>query len=97
METRRIYKVGVFSLGKVLAAIYGILGLIFGAMITLISLGMGSIMGNHGAFAGILFGAGAIITLPIFYGIMGFIGGVIVALIFNAAAGIIGGLEIEIE
>ncbi|WMW23059.1 hypothetical protein RE476_04305 [Methanolobus mangrovi] len=97
MVTRHINRVGVFSLGKILAAVYGILGLIFGALITLMSLGMGSIMGSQGAFAGIMFGAGAIIALPIFYGIMGFIGGVIVALIFNAATGIIGGLEIDVE
>ncbi|AKB25597.1 hypothetical protein MSMTP_2128 [Methanosarcina sp. MTP4] len=64
---------------------------------TLTSMGMGSIMGNEGALAGLLLGTGAIITLPIFYGILGFIGGIITAFIYNVAAGFIGGLEIEVE
>lgn len=97
MVTKHITKIGVLSLGKVSGAIYGIIGLIFGALITLMSLGMGSMMGSNGAFAGLLFGVGAIIAMPIFYGIMGFIGGIIVALIYNAATGFIGGLEIEVE
>jgi hypothetical protein len=97
MVTKHITKIGVLSLGKISAVIYAIMGLIFGALITLMSLGMGSIMGSDGAFAGLLFGVGAIITVPIFYGVLGFIGGVIVALIYNAATGFIGGLEIEVE
>lgn len=97
MATRYLTKIGVFSLGKIFGAIYAILGLIFGAMMTLMSLGMGSAMGNEGALVGLLFGVGAIITVPIFYGIMGFVGGIITALIFNVVTGFIGGLEIEVE
>nr|WP_304364520.1 hypothetical protein [Methanosarcina sp. KYL-1] len=97
VTTRRITKIGVLSLGKTFGAIYAIMGFIFGAIMTLMSLGMGSLMGNEGALAGLLFGVGAIITVPIFYGILGFIGGIITALIYNVAAGFIGGLEIEVE
>ncbi|HII02372.1 TPA: hypothetical protein HA351_12225 [Methanosarcinaceae archaeon] len=97
VATRHITKIGVLSLGKILGAIYAIMGLIFGAIMTLTFMGMGSIMGNDGALAGLLLGTGAIITLPIFYGILGFIDGIITALIYNVAAGFIGGLEIEVE
>ncbi len=97
MATKHITKIGVLSLGKVCGAIYGIIGIIFGALTTLASLGTGSIMGHEGVFASLLFGVGAIITVPILYGFLGFIGGIIVALVYNAAAGFIGGLEIEVE
>lgn len=101
MATRYINKVGVLSLGKILGVLYAIMGLIFGAFMTLASLTIGA-MSYHGGMyntgmGGILFGAGAIITLPIFYGILGFITGIITALIFNVATGFIGGLEIEVE
>lgn len=54
-------------------------------------------MEEDGAFAGMLFGVGAIIALPVFYGIMGFIGGIIMALLYNFTTGVIGGLEVEVE
>ncbi|WP_407356303.1 hypothetical protein [Methanolobus sp. WCC5] len=96
MARRYINKVGVFSLGKILAAVYAIMGLILGAIMTFTSLIMGSMMYGSGAES-MFFGAAAIITLPIFYGVLGFIGGIITALIFNAATGFFGGLEIEVE
>jgi hypothetical protein len=49
------------------------------------------------AFAGLLFGFGAVIFLPIFYGILGFIFGLIGALLYNGIARLIGGIEIELE
>jgi hypothetical protein len=58
---------------------------------------MGSLMGNEGAFAGLMFGVGSIITLPIFYGVLGLISGIITALIYNVVTGFIGGLEIEVD
>lgn len=97
MVTKHVTKIGVFSLGKVLGALYAIMGLIFGALITLMSLGAVSLMGEKGAFTGMLFGVGAIIAVPIFYGIMGFIGGIIMALLYNFTTGVIGGLEVEVE
>ncbi|WP_342305110.1 hypothetical protein [Methanolobus sp. ZRKC5] len=96
MATRYIKKVGVLSLGKILAVLYAIMGLILGAFMTLASLTIGA-MSYHAGMGGMFFGAGAIIILPIFYGILGFITGIITALIFNVATGFIGGLEIEVE
>lgn len=96
MTTKYLKKIGVLSLGKISGVLYGIMGLMAGAMITLMSLLMGSTMGAAGLGA-VLFGVGAIIALPIFYGVVGFISGIIAALIFNVATGYIGGLEIEVE
>lgn len=97
MATRYLTKIGVLSLGKIFGAVYAVIGLILGVIITLTSLGMDSMMGTEGAFAGMQLGAGAIIIFPIIYGIMGFIGGIISAFIFNLVTRFTGGLEVEVE
>lgn len=97
MVKRILRKIGVFSLGKIYGVVSAVMGLIFGAIITIMSLALGSGMGNNGGAAGLIFGVGSIIVLPIFYGIFGFIAGLIVALVFNAVSGVIGGLEVEVE
>lgn len=93
-----ITKVNALSVAKVAAVLYAGLGLIFGALFSLIGMaGLGSALaGTEGAgFMGMIFGVGAIIILPIFYGIMGFIVSFVSALLFNIAAGMTGGIEIE--
>lgn len=99
----KIKKIGVLSLGKIIGIHYALMGLIFGAILTLVSL-VGSAFSStgpemSGALLGMgaLFGIGAIIFLPIFYGVIGFVGGVIMAVIYNIIASTIGGLEIETE
>ncbi|MCQ6963338.1 hypothetical protein [Methanolobus chelungpuianus] len=96
MVKRYITKISVLSLGKIMGIIYAILGLIFGIIMTLFSFTMGPMMYSQGT-GGMLFGAGAIIALPIFYCVLGFLSGVITALVFNAVTGVIGGLELEVE
>ncbi len=96
MGTRYIKKIGVLSLGKILAVLYAIMGLLLALFLVLLPLPMSTMM--HSSVAGgPLFGTGAIIALPIIYGVMGFIAGIIMALVFNVASGVIGGLEVEIE
>ena len=82
-----VRRVGALSLGKVLGAVYALLGLIIGASFALFSV-LGSLLGvakggadTQGSVAlfGVLFGVGSIIFLPIFYGILGFISGLIMA------------------
>jgi len=93
-----ITKVNAVSVAKVAAVLYAGLGLLFGAMFSLIGMiGLTGAMGDTegGAFVGLLFGAGAIIVMPIVYGIFGFIGSLIMALLFNVAVGMTGGIEIE--
>ena len=93
-----IKSVRVLSLSKILAAIYGGLGLIFGAILAAVSLfGGGPLAGPEDpAFLGVLLGGGAVIALPLFYGIMGFVAGLIVGTIYNFVAGLVGGLELEV-
>ena len=85
-----ITRVGVLTVGKISAVIYGIAGLIGGAIFTLLALA-----GAGGGGAGVLFGLGAIIILPVLYGVLGFVGGIIAAALYNLAAGKIGGIVIE--
>ena len=87
-----IRRVGALSCAKVTGLLYVILGLIFGACLSLISL-LGVDVGNS-ALQG-MFGVGAIVLLPIFYGVLGFLGTLIMALLFNFAAGVTGGIEVD--
>jgi len=93
-----IKKIDPFTVGKVFGVMYGILGLLFGAIFSCISLIGGAaasdVMGD--AAVGILFGVGAIITMPILYAVMGFIVGIISSVIYNLVAGWIGGIEMEL-
>lgn len=93
-----ITKVNAFSVAKVAAVLYAGLGLIFGALFSLIGMaGIGTALaGTEGAgFMSMIFGVGAIIIMPICYAIMGFIVSFISAALFNVAAGMTGGIEIE--
>jgi hypothetical protein len=72
------------------------MGLIAGAFISLFSM-VGSAMAPRGSgFGGMIFGAAAIIVLPIFYGLLGFIGTLIAAALYNWIAGFTGGIELEL-
>ncbi len=88
--------VGVVSCGKMLGAIYLIIGLIAGAIFSLISLlGAAAAPEGHGLPA--IFGVGAIVLFPLFYGAIGFIGGIIVAALYNLFAGWLGGIELNLQ
>jgi hypothetical protein len=87
-------RVGPFSCAKVSAVLYGLIGLIVGALFSLIAV-VGSAVGDSSM--GFLFGAGAIILLPLFYGALGFVSGALMAWLYNVIVGWIGGIEIEFE
>ncbi len=76
-----ITRVNPMSVAKVAAMLYARMGLLCGVLLSL--------------FAGLLFGTGALIVMPIVYGICGFIGTLIFAALFNVSAGITDGIEIE--
>jgi hypothetical protein len=93
-----ITKVNAFSVAKVAAVLYAGVGLLAGALFSLIGMaGLGAALaGQEGAgFLSMLFGVGAIIIMPICYAVFGFIGSFIFALLFNLAAGMTGGIEVE--
>ncbi len=97
-----IQRIGVLSLAKVLGALYGGLGLFFGAIVSLVSFfgaafSQAAAKEPGGQFIAMFFGMGAIILLPLLYGAIGFISGALSALIYNLVAGVAGGLEIEVR
>ena len=96
-----VRRLGIFSVAKVFTLLYAGIGLLIGALFSLLSI-VGSVLGSMiegeaNPLLGMLFGVGAIIVLPIFYGILGFIGGVVSAALYNFCAGLIGGIEVELS
>lgn len=105
MANTVLRRIEPMSLAKVMALVYGFIGLIAGAIFALFSLvgaGIGAAMSHAGddsgmgALLGGLFGVGAIIFLPLFYAVFGFIGGLIMAAVFNLVSRWVGGLQIEL-
>ncbi len=99
-----IKSVGAFSVGKIMGIVNAVMGLIIGVVFALVgTLGLMAGVASGGGDSGpggimtLVFGAGAIIALPIIYGLMGFIGGLIMALVYNFVAGIIGGIELNVD
>ena len=88
-----IKKLGILSVAKIYAITMAIFGLIFGAIVTIISLAVSSVVQGEG-FGG--YGAASIILLPIFYGVLGFVSGAIGAWIYNIVAKSIGGIQMDL-
>jgi hypothetical protein len=95
-----VKRVGVLSVAKVYGALAASMGLLFGLILAAISTiagGSGLVGDDAPAFLGAMFGAGAVIVLPIFYGCMGLVAGAIGAALYNLFAGLVGGVSIEVE
>jgi hypothetical protein len=96
-----IKRISPMSCAKVSGLLYAVIGLLIGACFTLFLTTLGSLIPQDeqqmGGFVGMLFGAGAIVILPVFYGVLGFIGGAILAVVYNFIAGWTGGIEIEVQ
>ncbi len=88
-----IRRLGPLSCAKVAGLLYLIMGLVFGAFVSLISM-FGFAGGTNSVLQG-MFGAAAIVVLPIFYGLLGFFGTLIMAALFNLVVGITGGIEVD--
>jgi hypothetical protein len=92
-------RIGALSCAKVAGTLYGLIGILIGAIFALIS-SLGLAFGRSGdgpAWLGAIFGVGSIILFPLFYGILGFIGGLIMAGLYNLLAGFVGGIEVELQ
>lgn len=95
-----INRVGPLSVAKLAGMLYAVLGLIFGAIVSLIALagGMTANADEPGAATvGVIFGAGAVILLPILYGCLGFVMTLLMAALYNVTARIVGGVEIDVS
>jgi len=89
-----IRKINVLSLAKVQAIMGIAIGLILGAIFTIISiLKNASYQGNYD----LIFGKPSIIVLPILYGLFGFLGGIIGAIIYNTISRFVKGIDIVVE
>lgn len=96
-----VRRVRPLSLGKILGAMYVTIGLFAGLIISTVSVlgfAIGSVAAPDqlGNMAGLLFGVGAVVFIPLVYGTLGFVGGLVAALVYNLIAGVVGGLEIEV-
>jgi len=83
---------------KVFAILYTVIGLLAGLFFSLIS--MAGFLASSGQNApgtfGFLFGAAAIVILPIVYAVIGAVGGAILAMIYNLVARFTGGISVEL-
>jgi len=93
---RRIKRIAPLQLGKMLAVLYGILGLIFIPFFLFMTALTSQIPAEQRTGI-VAMGAGFAICAPILYAIMGFIIGIIGAFIYNLVAKFIGGVEVEVE
>ena len=96
-----IKRVEPVSLAKILGALYFIMGLLVGLLMSAVSILVPAFShaaaGSGNKVFGLLFGAFAFIALPLFYGALGFIGGLLTAVIYNLLARVFGGIEMQIE
>jgi hypothetical protein len=92
-----VKRVGPMSLAKISATLYALIGLIIGACVSAVSMIGGALGGSDAGMMGLVFGAAAVILLPVIYGLMGFVGSLIGASLFNLAAGWVGGIELDTE
>jgi hypothetical protein len=93
-----IKRVGPMSCAKIAGTLYAILGLLVGAVFSLVALagGFGSNTSERGALGAVI-GVGSVIVFPICYGAIGFVGGLIGPWLYNALAGIVGGIQLDVQ
>lgn len=94
-----VTRINPMSAAKLMGVLYALVGILFGGLISLLSIVGGALGAATGEsqVAGMLFGAGAIIFLPIFYGVLGFVMTLIGAALYNGVASMVGGLELEVR
>jgi len=94
-----IRRVNPLSAAKIAGLLYAVIGLVIGACFSLIFGAIGTLGAERDVppMFGVLFGAGSIILLPLFYGVMGFVTTAIAAVIYNLLAGVVGGVEIDVD
>ena len=96
-----VWHVNPISLGKILGAMYVTFGLVAGLIISSFSV-LGVATGGIAVpnqiedLPGLLFGASAVLFLPLAYGALGFVGGLIAAFVYNWVVRFVGGIEIEV-
>lgn len=95
-KTLELKRIDAFSAAKIAGLFYVAFGLFAGTIFSLFSL-LGFAGGTGAGIAGLIFGIGSIIFLPIFYGVVGFIMTLATVLVYNWLAKKVGGIKIELE
>jgi hypothetical protein len=93
---RRIKRFAPLQLGKMLAVLYGILGLIFIPLFLSVS-ALATQLPPEQRVGMMAFGMGFALLMPVIYAVMGFVFGVLGAWVYNVIAKWIGGIEVEVE
>jgi hypothetical protein len=95
-----VKRIEPLSAMRVAGILYAALGLVIGAMFSLIFVTMGSFPMNGQAALPfpfrILFGGLAVVLLPVFYGVMGALMAGLGAALYNLVARWVGGIEVEV-
>jgi hypothetical protein len=92
-----IRRIGPLSCAKIAGTLYAILGVVFGGIFSLVALAGAFGSDAEGSPFSMIFGAGAIVLLPLFYGCLGFITTLIAAWLYNVLAGMVGGIELDVQ
>lgn len=93
---RRIKRFEPLQLGKMLAVLYGIMGLLFIPFFLIMSMISTQLPPEQRAgMMGV--GIGFALFMPIIYAVMGFVFGLLGAVIYNLVAKWVGGIEVEVE
>ncbi len=88
---RRIRRFGILQTAKVVAVLYGLIGLLFAPIFLLVGMFAKDTTGGFGM------GIVGAIAMPILYAVFGFITTAIGCGIYNVLGGITGGVEFELE
>ena len=89
---KTISKVSPLSYAKLAGVIYGLIGLLIGVVLAIISL-----VAAKGGGTGWLAAIGSLVVAPLFYGAIGFVFGALAGWLYNLAARLVGGVQIELE
>lgn len=95
-RTLRVKTVEPLSMGKMLGALYVLLGAIIAVFMGIFAF-VGAVSGGNGTATAAVPAVGMMIFMPLIYGLIGFMGGVILALLYNLVARFVGGVEFEVE
>lgn len=97
---RTIKKFEVLSVMRISAICYGLMGLVEGAIFSVIFMVMpiaSPAQQQMPPWMGAMFGGLSVIFFPILFAVMGAIFGALGAVIYNVSANYVGGIEVQVE
>lgn len=98
-----IKRIAPLSCARIVGTLYVIVGLIFGAIFSVISLAgvfppQGDSVGGIGGRSILaIVGPASVVLFPICYGLLGFLTALIGAWLYNVLARMVGGIQVDVE